>query len=171
MEEDELAADDNPTKAYEVCRLPYPSTTQMVTLCPLLQLYCKRKAELILKQSQLAERGAPTMVLLVITAFKGELRYDSVVGWVVCECPPSPLLSAGEMCPVVHSTLRLGIALLKEGNQKIQHVRAYHTLTPPHSSHHHPHTNHPLMQEMLEQLKSMDVGYLQSIAKLISSCR
>lgn len=92
MEEDELAADDNPTKAYEVCRLPYPSTTQMVTLCPLLQLYCKRKAELILKQSQLAERGAPTMVLLVITAFKGELKYDSVVGgWCVSALLPSSL--------------------------------------------------------------------------------
>lgn len=84
VEEDELAADDNPTKAYEVCRLPYTSTTEVVTLCPLLQLYYKRKAELILKQSQLAERGAPTMVLLVITAFKGKLRYGSVVGgWCV----------------------------------------------------------------------------------------
>ena len=102
---------------------------------------------------------------------------------MVCECPPPPpLLSAGEMCPVVHSTLRLGIALLKEGNQKIQHVRAYHTLTPSpsHCSHPHTahaimsspsHTTHPLMQEMLEQLKNMDVGYLQSIARLISSCR
>jgi len=49
------------------------------------------------------------------------------------------------MSPVVHSTLRLGIALLKEGNQKIQH-------------------------DMLEQLKGMDVGFLQSISKLISSC-
>lgn len=85
MEEDELAADDNPTKAYEVYRLPYASTIHdVMTLCPLLQLYCKRKAELILKQSQLAERGAPTMVLLVITAFKGELKYGSVAGgWCV----------------------------------------------------------------------------------------
>ena len=29
----------------------------------------------------------------------------------------------GTVCPVVHSTLRLGIALLKGGNEKIQHVR------------------------------------------------
>jgi len=85
-------------------------------------LYSKRKADLIVKQAQLAERGAHMMVLFVITASKGE------------------------MSPVVHSTLRLGIALLKEGNQKIQH-------------------------DMLEQLKGMDVGFLQSISKLISSCR
>jgi len=50
-EDDELAVDDNPTKAYE--------------------LYSKRKAELIVKQAQLAERGAHMMVLFVITASKG----------------------------------------------------------------------------------------------------
>ena len=84
VEDDELAADDNPTKAYEVCRLPSASGAHVVSLCTLMQLYYKRKAELIVKQSQLAERGAPTMVLLVITAFKGELRYGSMVGvWCV----------------------------------------------------------------------------------------
>lgn len=73
VEEDELAADDNPTKAYEVCRLPSATSAHVMSLCTLLQLYSKRKAELIVKQSQLTERGAPTMVLLVITAFKGAL--------------------------------------------------------------------------------------------------
>lgn len=141
VEEDELAADDNPTKAYEVCRLPSASSAHVMSLCTFLQLYYKRKAELIVKQSQLAERGTPTMVLLVITAFKGELiEVWQHGGCVVCERPPPPpLLSAGEVCPVVHSTLRLGIALLKEGNQKIQHVRAYHTLTPSPS-----HCSYPL---------------------------
>ena len=31
VEEDELAADDNPTKAYEVCRLPSASSQGVVT--------------------------------------------------------------------------------------------------------------------------------------------
>ena len=38
----------------------------------------------------------------------------------------------GSICQVVHSTLRLGIALLKEGNEKIQHVRLQPCGTIPH---------------------------------------
>ena len=32
VEEDELAADDNPTKAYEVCRLPSASSAHVMSL-------------------------------------------------------------------------------------------------------------------------------------------
>ena len=54
-------------------------------------------------------------------------------------------LHAGDRSPVTHSILRLGIALLEEGNDHIQ-------------------------GEMLDQLKSMDVGFLASVAHLIAGC-
>ena len=54
-------------------------------------------------------------------------------------------LHAGDRSSVTHSILRLGIALLEEGNDHIQ-------------------------GEMLDQLKSMDVGFLASVAHLISGC-
>ncbi len=51
----------------------------------------------------------------------------------------------GEATSLVHSTLKLGIALLKEGNKRVQ-------------------------EEMLAELRGMDVGFLSSIASLISTC-
>ena len=69
------------------------------------------------------------------------------------------------MSPVVHSTLRLGIALLKEGNLRIQTVRereregGRELLPVP-----------PTPQEMLHYLKGMDVGFFSSVARLIGGC-
>ncbi len=51
----------------------------------------------------------------------------------------------GEPSPLVHSTLKLGIALLKEGNKRVQ-------------------------EEMLAELRRMDVGFVSSVASLITSC-
>ena len=70
----------------------------VVSLIMLAQVYTAKKAELVAKQSQLAERGAPITIITLITA------------------------SGGERSPILHSTLLLGISLLKEGNQRIQDV-------------------------------------------------
>ena len=70
MEDEEMSADDNPTKAYEVSRL-HTWSYDLSCDCHVMQLYSKKKAELLLKQGQLADRGAPVMVLEVITASHG----------------------------------------------------------------------------------------------------
>ncbi|CAI8034630.1 Ryanodine receptor 2 [Geodia barretti] len=85
------------------------------------QSYYKRRTELYARQNQLARRGAASTVLLVITA------------------------SRGSNSDVIHSILRLGIALLEEGNHLVQ-------------------------EEMLAQLQAMDVGFLSSVARLVASC-
>ena len=55
------------------------------------------------------------------------------------------LLHTGSNSDVIHSILRLGIALLEEGNHLVQ-------------------------EEMLAQLQAMDVGFLSSVARLVASC-
>ena len=55
------------------------------------------------------------------------------------------LYASGGRSSVIHSVLRLGIALLEEGNSQIQ-------------------------AQMLSQLNAMDVGFLASVARLISRC-
>ena len=52
---------------------------------------------------------------------------------------------SGDRSSVIHSVLRLGIALLEEGNSQIQ-------------------------SQMLSQLHGMDVGFLASVGRLISRC-
>ena len=44
----------------------------LVTAPSPIQLYSEEKARLMVKQAQLADRGAPAMVLLVLTAADGE---------------------------------------------------------------------------------------------------
>ena len=53
--------------------------------------------------------------------------------------------NVGENSAVIHSILKLGIALLEEGNSLIQ-------------------------GEMLTELRAMDVGYLASIARFMTGC-
>ena len=83
-EDEELDDDDYATKAYEVrtsgdhstCRYNYMRnhvTNVGHITCSLPQLYSQHKAELVHKQGQLADRGAHSMVLLVVTATQGEL--------------------------------------------------------------------------------------------------
>ena len=116
---------------------------KVMLLCMNPQVYTAKKAELVSKQSQLADRGAPTTIINLITASYGE---EGGKGWEgycrrllqpICGqegvlegvVPISflvmtlPLLSdTGESSPILNSTLLLGIALLKEGNQQIQDV-------------------------------------------------
>ena len=89
-----------------------------------MQLYSEEKARLMVKQAQLADRGAPAMVLLVLTAKDGEQTFSkmSMRGILLSLSPSSLSVFVGKVGPVVHSTLKLGIALLKEGNQRIQTV-------------------------------------------------
>jgi hypothetical protein len=101
VEDERSSSDENVTAAYQV--------------------YYKRRAELYVRQNQLAKRGAASMVLMVVTA------------------------AQGGRSSVIHSVLRLGIALLEEGNSQIQ-------------------------AQMLSQLNAMDVGFLASVARLISRC-
>ena len=78
----------------------------------------------------------------------------------------------GESGRMLYATLQLGIALLKEGNHHVQSVCGSMSsfvvvvvvvvvviivIYSP--------------QIMLSELNSMDVGFLDSISKLISSCR
>ena len=75
QEDDEMTAEDNSTKAYivNICtpdHVTFP--VDLVTAPSPIQLYSEEKARLMVKQAQLADRGAPAMVLLVLTAADGE---------------------------------------------------------------------------------------------------
>lgn len=82
-------------------------------------MYTEEKAELVAKQLQLAEREAPTTILNVITASNGAVHIHTISVWLFVT---DMLCYLGEKTGILHSTLLLGIALLKEGNQKIQDV-------------------------------------------------
>jgi len=72
---------------------------------------------------------------------------------------------------MLYATLQLGIALLKEGNHHVQSVcgSMSHSVVVCCCCHYYCFSCSP--QIMLNELNSLDVGFLDSISKLISSCR
>ena len=86
---------------------------------PMLEMYHVAKCTLVKRQEQLFLRGAAGVVTAVITATNGAI------------------------CPIAHSTLKLGIVLLTEGNTMIQ-------------------------GEILDHLTSMDIGFVSSISRFIA---
>ncbi|XP_041469245.1 ryanodine receptor 2-like isoform X1 [Lytechinus variegatus] len=87
------------------------------------------KQKLLSEQARLAERGCAEMVLLLISASKDRTRY-----------------SYGEPSDMVFCSLKLGISLLRGGNELVQ-------------------------RKMLEHLQDkMDVGFFTSVAELMEKC-
>ena len=75
-----MTSEDNSTKAYIVIHYVDHVIFHInhVTVPPPIQLYSEEKARLMVKQAQLADRGAPAMVLLVLTAKDGEQIFSKI---------------------------------------------------------------------------------------------
>lgn len=86
------------------------------------------KQKLLYQQARLHDRGAAEMVLQTISASKGQKTHAvhrNLCVFVVIMDSWECVCCAGEMGPMVASTLKLGIAILNGGNSTVQQVQCF----------------------------------------------